>query len=285
MKNLILLFLLSFLIPSCSGNAQDKLKRYDVKSGIVEYVTTTSGKVMGSTISGSGTEKLFFKDWGTVELKETELSQTTTMKIFGRGKTESENTHTLNKLDNGESYSVDFDKKQISVGKDMAMEMIKNFQPNGDAGEVGESMLESMGGKKIGTENFLGYSCDVWSLLGGKQWIYKGVMLKMEMTTLGIKTVTEATSAKFDISVADAHFKLPDFPIQKTESLLNTDKFKNEMDTDEMNEGMDKMQNLSFKEWKKMVIENDPEMKNTSDEELRQSYDMMQNMLKLRKGK
>jgi hypothetical protein len=285
MKKFTIILSLLFAMAGCTGNAQNKLKRYNVKSGIVEYVTTTSGKVMGSTVSGSGTEKLYFKDWGAVELKETESSQTTSMKIFGKGKAETKNSHTINKLDNGESYTVDFDKKQIYAGRDMVMDMSKNFQPNGDAGEMGESMLESMGGKKIGNEKFLGYSCDVWELLGGKQWIYKGVMLKMEMTTLGIKSLTEATSAKFDVSVADSHFKLPDFPIQKTESFLNTDEFKNEMDTDEMNEGMDKMQNLSFKEWKKMVIEGDPEMKNTSDEELRQSYDMMQKMLKLRKGK
>lgn len=285
MKKFTIILLLLFVMAGCSGNAQEKPKRYEVKSGIVEYVTTTTGKVMGSTISGSGTESLYFKDWGAVELKETESSQTTTMKIFGKEKTETKNTHTLNKLENGKSYSVDFENEQITVATDMAMDMIKNFQPNGDADEVGESMLESMGGKKIGTEKILGYSCDVWELLGGKQWIYKGVMLKMEMTTLGIKTVTEASSAKFDVSVADSHFKLPDFPIQKTESFLNNDEFQNELNNDEMNESMDKMQNLSFEEWKKMVIEGDPEMKNVSDEELRQSYDMMKKMLKMRKGK
>ena len=66
---------------------------------------------------------------------------------------------------------------------------------------------------------------------------------------------------------------------------MNTDEMRNAMDDDEVKEGMDLMQNLSFEDWKKMVIEGDPEMKNTSDEELRQSYDMMQKMLKLRKGK
>jgi hypothetical protein len=33
-----------------------------------------------------------------------------------------------------------------------------------------------------------------------------------------------------------------------------------------------------------LVREGDPEMKDASDEELRYSYDMMQKMLKLRKG-
>jgi hypothetical protein len=47
---------------------------------------------------------------------------------------------------------------------------------------------------------------------------------------------------------------------------------------------MELMENLSFEEYKQMVREGDAEMKDASDEELRQSYDMMQKMLKLKKG-
>jgi hypothetical protein len=275
---------LSLLIALISGNAtaQNKLKRYDVKSGIVEYVTTTSGKVMGSTITGSGTEKLSFKDWGALELKETELDQTTTMKIFGKGKTETTHEHAINKLDNGESFSVDFDNQKIYLGRDMAMDMSQTFQPEGDAGEVGKNMVESMGGKKVGDEEYLGYNCEVWELMGGKQWNYKGVMLKMEMTALGIKTVTRATNIRWNVSVPDANFKLPDFPIQKTDTYMSNEDFQ--ADQKEMQEGMDLLQNLSFEEWKKAVIEGDSEMKEASDEELHQTYDMMQKMLKLRQG-
>lgn len=283
MKNLSILFSLIFAISSCNGNAQNKLKRYDVNSGIIEYATTTSGKVMGSTIDGSGTETLYFKDWGAIELKETVLSQTTTMKLLGNASTETEETHTMVKLDNGESWSVDFNKKQIYASRDMAIEMIKANQPNADAGEVGESILVSMGGKKTGTEKFLGYTCDVWEIMGGKQWIHKGLMLKMEITVMGITTKTEATSVKLDVSVPDANFSLPDFPIQETENFMSSD--DSPYDAEEMEEGMELMKNLSFEEYKQMVREGDAEMKDASDEELRQSYDMMQKMLKSAKGK
>ncbi|NOR74905.1 MAG: hypothetical protein GQ525_07080 [Draconibacterium sp.] len=242
MKNLILILTLFIAFVSCNANDQNKLKPYDVKSGIVEYSTTTSGKMMGSTISGSGIEKLFFKDWGAVELKETESSQTTTIKIFGRGKTETESTHTINKLDNGESYLVDFDKKQIFAGRDMAMDMTKAFQPNADAGEVGENMLESMGGKKVGTEKFLGYNCDVWEFSGGKQWLYKGVMLKLEMTMLGITTITEAKTVEFEVSVPDKYFKLPDFPIQKEEGFMDNEEFEDDME--DMDANMEKLSKM-----------------------------------------
>ena len=284
MRNLSILFSLLFAMSGCSGNAQNKLKRYDIKSGIVEYATTTSGKVMGSTIDGNGTDKLFFKDWGAIELKESMLTQTTAMKFLGKASTETEETHTMVKLDNGESWSVDFNKKQIYASRDMAMDMIMANQPDADAGKVGESMLESMGGKKTGTEQFLGYSCDVWEIMNGKQWIHKGLMLKMEMTVLGITTKTEATSVKLDVSVPDANFNLPDFPIQEIENFMGNDDSDSPYDAEEMKEGMELMENLSFEEYKQMVREGDAEMKDASDEELRQSYDMMQKMMKSAKG-
>jgi hypothetical protein len=205
------------------------------------------------------------------------------MKIFGRGKTETENTHTLNKLDNGESYSVDFDKKQISVGRDMAMDMTKAFQPDADAGEVGESMLESMGGEKIGSEKYLGYNCDVWELSGGKQWIYKGVMLKVEMTMLGITTITQAKTADFNGSVPDKYFKLPDFPIQKLESFMDDEEYEEDME--DMDANMEKLSKMSYAEWKKLALKDDEEMQEMSEAELRQTYDMMQKMIKARMGK
>ena len=280
MKKINILLSLLIVLASCSGNSQNKLKRYEVKSGIVKYTSTISGKVLGGKIAGSGTESLDFKDWGALELKEVNSKQTTTMKFFGKKKVETTSTHTMTKLDNGESYLADLNNKTIIANRDLGMDLM--IQSNKDAGEAGMSMLESMGGKKVGTESVLGHSCEIWDVMGAKQWLYKGVPLKMEVTVLGIKTITQATSAKFDVSVADANFKLPDFPIQKTEGFMNNDEFNNELD--EMDANMGKIQNLSFEEWKKMATKNDPEMSEMSDEELRQTYDMIQKMIKLRKG-
>lgn len=278
MKKINILLSLLVVLTSCSGTTQNTLKRYEIKSGIVEYTTTISGEVMGSKISGSGTENLFFKNWGAVELKEEQSSQTTTSKIFGKTSTETTSTHVINKLDNGESYLADFDKKIIYAGRDPLMDMFK--QTSTDVGDAGKNMLESVGGKKIGTESFLGYDCDVWDISGAKQWMYKGVVLKLDMTVFGITTITQATSAKFDVSVSDSNFELPDFPIQKQEGFMNNLEFENEMDA--TNENMEMLSKLSFEEWKKMATENDPEMQAMSDEELRETYDMVQKMLKMR---
>lgn len=281
MNKLNLLLLIVVALFSCKSNSQNQLKRYDVKSGIITYETTISGKILGGSVTGSGTEKLFFKDWGSLELREEISSQKTTIKIFGTEKVESSSIHNIKKLDNGESYLADFDKEIIYVTRDLAMDMVK--ETNSDAGEVGKTMLESMGGKIVGNEKYQGYNCDIWSIMGGKQWMHKGVMLKLEVSIMGIKTVTEATSIKLDVAVAESNFKLPDFPIEKTDGYLDNEEYEDEME--DSDEKLEKMENLSFKEWKKMVTENDPEMKDKSDEELRQSYKMFQKFIKLRKGK
>ncbi len=283
MKNLAIILSMLIALFTCNANAQNQLKRYDVKSGIVEYSTTISGKVMVSKVNGNGTEKLFFKDWGAVELKESELTQTTTVKIFGKGKTETENTHTINKLDNGESYFVDFEKEQIYARSDMAMAMTKAFHPDADAGDVGKNMLQGMGGEKIGNEKFLGFNCEVWEFSGGKQWLYKGVMLKIEMKVLGISTVTHAKSARFDINVADGYFKLPNFPVQQEEGFMDNVEYEDDME--DMDANMEKLSQMSFDEWKKLALKDDEEMQEMSDKELRQTYDMIQKMIKLRTGK
>ena len=278
-KSSLLIFLFATLV-SCNGNSQNTLKRYNVKSGIVDYETIITGKVMGSKISGSGVEHLYFKNWGALELKETQSSQTTTIKMFGKEQIEKTSTHIINKLDNGESYLADLDKKIITVGRDPMMDLMK--ESNTNASDAGKDMLESMGGKKVGIESILGHSCEVWDVMGAKQWIYKGVMLKMEVTVLGIKTVTEATIAEFDVSVADSNFKLPDYPIQQQESFMNNQEFEGEMG--EMDNKMQELSKLSFEEWKKMATKNDPEMKEMSDEELHQTFDMIQKVIKMRQG-
>jgi len=218
-----------------------------------------------------------------MELKETESTQTTSMKFFGKKSTETENTHTMLKLDNGKTYSVDFENERISVNRDMAMDLTKAFYPDTDAGEAGKSMLESMGGEKVGNEKFMGYNCDVWELSNGKQWLYKGAMLKAEIAMLGITTLTQATSANFNTSVPDKYFQLPDFPMEEMEGFMDNEEYEENME--DMDANMEQISKMSFSEWKKMAQANDEEMQQMSDEELRQTYDMIQKMIKTRQGK
>jgi len=263
MKYLAIILLFAIAVVSCSSQQEKALKRYDTKSGIVEYATTISGKMMGSAVSGEGSENLFFKDYGAIELREAESQQTTTTKIIGQKQTETESTHTINKLDKGESYFVDFDKKQIY------------------AGEMGESMLKSLGGEKTGSEKFLGHTCEVWKFSGGKQLLYKGVMLKFEMTVLGITTITQATKADFGVSVPEKSFKLPDFPISREENV--EDMGTNLESEEEIDAHMEKISRMTFEEWIALPdVQEDEDLQALSEDELRETFAKIQTMIKSR---
>lgn len=284
MKKLSILIALFIAITSCKGSEgnnqdQQQIKRYNIKSGIVEYKTIISGKVMGSKISGTGVEFLYFKNYGAVELKEDISSQTSVMKFFGKEKKETTESHSMNKIENGKNYIVDFEKESITYGNIPGMMLMGE---DSDAEQTGKDMMIAMGGEKIGDESFMGYSCEVWTLLGAKQWVYEGVMLKMEMSTLGITTITEAVIAEFDVSVPDSKFELPDFPIEEAEEFISTSEYEEGMEG--MDDEMDKISKMSYEEWKKGAVANDEEMREMSDEELRQTYDMIQKMIKMRKG-
>lgn len=264
------------LATQTSNENEPSFKRYGLKSGMVHYKTKIKGKVMGSTINGSGTEELYFKNWGAIELKKTDEKKTTHINIFGQKKTEVEENHTINKLDNGKSYSVDMKNKIIYVQRDPAMEMVKTFG-KGDAEKTGEKMLESLGGKKTGQDKILGYTCDVWEIPGGKQWIYKGIPLKLQMTVMGITTTNEAVKAEFNRPVPDKYFKLPDYPIEELPGYQSDEAYQN--DKKDIKKGAEMMRKMSFKEYKTLLKRNDPEAyKEMTDEEIKMSYQLMQKM-------
>ncbi len=77
-------------------------------------------------------------------------------------------------------------------------------------------MLSKLGGKKLDqTDNVQGYACNVWTLMGAKQCMYKDqVPLWIETNMMGIKQKTTAISVKFNHSIPDGQFALPDYPVQ-----------------------------------------------------------------------
>ncbi|WP_299105412.1 hypothetical protein [uncultured Winogradskyella sp.] len=141
-------------------------------------------------------------------------------------------------------------------------------------------MLKGIGGEKIGNETYKGYNCEIWEAMGVKQWIYKGVTLKSTGTMMGITTTKLATSIKLNTDVDKSNFELPDYTIVEQDGLFEDE----EIDTDyeDMDENLNKLKNMSFEEWKKYAQANDEEMATMSESELRETYDMIQKMIKMR---
>lgn len=184
-----------------------KNERYEIRSGIVKYNTTTTGKSYGMDIGSKGERTLYFKDWGSLELRDETISQN----MMGGVK----KTHSLTKIENGSSYSVDFDNRVI-IKADLEKLVNKDETINKD-------ILKANNAKKIGTGKVLGYRCDIWSMAGSKVWIYKGVVLKTQTTAMGIKSVENAVSAKFNVSIPNDKFRLPDYPIKTLDETIYKD--------------------------------------------------------------
>ena len=201
MKHLKLLSLLIIAFATTTLTAETK--RYEVKSGIIEYTITLSGDMMGMKMQGTGTATTLFKEWGNVEL-HSEESKTTTMGM-------TEHSKEITKIDNAKVYSVDFDQKVIY---ELSVDALVNSEQK-DLIQTGKEMLISMGGKKIAEEKFMGYNCEVWEMMNVKTWLYKGIMLKSEADMMGIKNMTVANKIELDVSIPDERFNLPNFPIQK----------------------------------------------------------------------
>ena len=231
-------------------------KRYDVKSGIVEYKITGGGSMLGITTKTEGISKLYFTDYGNLELHD-ERETTTTM---GQKTT----SHNLVKIEGDTVYSVDEEEKYIVKQK---LGKLVNQQKEGKSlASMGKEMMKEMGGKKIGTEKFLGYPCEVWEVMGSKVWIYKGVPLKTEANIMGFKHNIVATKAKFNVKIPKERFKLPNYPVKTLDDLFN--------------EGMSK----SLQQEKASASthkNNTPPPQMPSPEEMQKMQEMMQNLGKM----
>ena len=181
--------------------------RYDVKSGMVEYEIIGSGDVMGSPTTVSGTSKLYFKDFGNVELSDEKIQQT----VDG----DKEEERLVSKIMGENVYTVDFVDEVIYTQKmvlddDTASLNIKS-----------KEAFISMGAKNLGVEEILGYKCDVWLLGEDKIWVYNSVPLKLISKSLGLVQIQEAKLAVFNVDIKDDKFKLPSFPVKAVDDVLN----------------------------------------------------------------
>jgi hypothetical protein len=199
-------------------------KRYGVKSGKIDYTITGSGNIMGIETKVVGIKRVLFDAYGAREISETNKIQRTTMD----GKITTDKSHKITYMNGAIIYHVDMKKKRIVRMQNPAF-MLSGMEGRTPR-QFAEETMKKMGGKKIGMETVLGYDCEVWSLMGARQYLYKGIALKIESNAMGMESIEIATKAKFDIQLTDKNFKLPNFPIyNETGERLNRKKLK-EMD-------------------------------------------------------
>jgi len=179
-------------------NAQ-KAKRYALKSGYLKM------ELSGNT---TGTKEIWWDNYGT---KFCELEKaTTTTKIFGM-KNE-EKSHSLTIIVEDQYWVRDYINETGSMGVVPAYDEAQEFVGSMSEEEqeaFAENILEGLGGKKLGKEEVDGYTCDVFSIMGAKSWIYKGIALKTEAKVMGIVANEKFVDFKPDTPVSAITFVAP----------------------------------------------------------------------------
>ena len=167
-----------------SDGNDDAIRRYPIKSGIIEY------KVSGLQ---TGTETIYFDDWGMKEAKYTK----TEMKIAGTSQEEDRVTY----IDGAWNYTYDAIQKSGTKLKNPLFEVAKHMKEKG-LKALGEKMMKDMGGEKVGQEEILGKDCEVWEVknMKTKIWIWNNIPFKTESNLMQTITV-EATSFEENASI------------------------------------------------------------------------------------
>lgn len=210
MKKTILFLVSLFVIISIT--AQDnKVKTYKIKSGYVKYKSLNKRE--------SGTHEIWWDNYGD-DIRE-ERNITTTTKFFGKKK--EEKAHTVDIMKGKLYWKADLETgkgtKGINPMYDSMHEQFGSMSEQ-EQEQTANSILGSLGGKKNGKENFMGYECEVTKMWGSKIWQYKGVVLKSESKMLGMKSGEVAIDFQPNIKVKSSKFEpLPDINYEQTPGL------------------------------------------------------------------
>lgn len=197
MKRYLTLALAVIFCVSASVNASawGEIKRYAVKSAIVDY--TISG-------SQSGQETLYFEDYGKREARCSEY----TIKMFGFQSV----TKNATIIDGEWVYSIDLDERQ---GTRMNLAKLQEMALKGAESQTlkdySEKALNKIGAVKEGTETVLGKRCQVYSIpkMQMKVWIYNRIALKTTANISGMQMDITATSIKENVSIPADKFDVP----------------------------------------------------------------------------
>jgi len=187
----------TLLLPSCGNKKVEANEQRAFETMVIEYQSKTS--MAGVEMVEHET---MWIDQGNN--KEATLTKQES-KIMGQTSTE----ETLNITDGNWSYTINMQDKtgtktNIKELKEMAQVFAKLMKV--DAKSLKE-LVEKNGGKMLGEETFLGKTCTVIELMGTKQWLYKGVPLKIEMNK--VNYVKEAVKVEENVKIPADRFKIP----------------------------------------------------------------------------
>ena len=170
-------------------SAAEVSKRYpELKSAIIKY------KVSGMN---NGTETVYIDGWGRREA----IYKKFTSKMMG---IELERNFMTLITENGKwVYNIDL-KSKTAIRMDN-----KGFKAL--QGDSGSNMDVAIGAVKVGTEEILGKTCDVWekSHPHSMAWMWKGIALKKDQDVAAMGVVTEAIEIQENVSIPEEKLTIP----------------------------------------------------------------------------
>lgn len=215
-QKLIFILVMLVLFGSQSLFAQMKKSQYLVKSGYVEYNLTGDAK---------GSRKMWWDNWG--QRTRTEEKSVTETTVFGIKSKEEKNTVSITV--NDQFWTADLTKKTGQKGTIPMYNEIKEYgesMSEAEAKRLEKEILDSFNGERLPNEMFMGYDCEVVTMMGFKVWVHKGVLLKSEGSMMGITLKEEAVIFEKNKGVANSMFEplknikyeeIPDYSAEMTE--------------------------------------------------------------------
>ena len=183
------------------------MQKYDIKQGEIFY-SVKSSSINGIEYNTTGQKRVVFDKYGERILTDENI----TMKHTILDNTTTEHNHLLSYLKESIVYIADFKTKKVQRMQNPAYAMMSAIGESNSSQSL-EAMMSMMGGKRVGSEIILGYSCDSWEVLGARQCIYKGIVLKIESQDKDMHHIELAIKIDFDKNISKADFALPDFDI------------------------------------------------------------------------
>ncbi|MFH0893469.1 MAG: hypothetical protein V2A54_03445 [Bacteroidota bacterium] len=168
--------------------------KYGIKTAIVDYEMETMGMKMNQT--------LYIDAYGTKESTEVNSE----MEMFGQ----KIKTHNLEFTKDGYKYSIDLEKKMGNK-----MKMIAPPKEAVEWNKLSDEVMKKMNIKKEGTEAICGVTCDIYSIdykemqMKGKNWVYKGISMKSEMTAMGFPVKLKAVKFQENVAIPADKFEVP----------------------------------------------------------------------------
>ena len=168
-------------------------KKYQIKSGVIEY------RLDGMR---SGTEKVYWDDWGVKEARYTKA----TLNLMGVAQEVEERLISTPDV----IYTIDVKTNEAVKTKNPGVGFFKGLSED-EMTQMSKQLLEATGAKLLGTDFVADQTCELWDvpLSGGQECIWKGIALAESGSLGGLQSEREATTVVAGIEVDAEHFILP----------------------------------------------------------------------------